>query len=77
MTNVQHIQTFMFDFAKYQLQDQAGSVVILEINYAHNSHRVRLVSNKADKNFLLEVHRVAVNLLARKHNVNFVDKVTI
>lgn len=77
MTNVQYIRKFMFNFARYRLSDEKGSELFLEINYKNNTYEVIPLSDELNGLFLKEAQKVAENLLSRKHDANFVDRLII
>ena len=67
----------MFGMARYQVGNSSGSSVTLTIDYENNRFDLSQDGSTADKAFLLEVKRVAQDLLQRKHGVNFAERVQL
>lgn len=60
------ITEFYLDRAKYKAVDAVGNEILVEINYWENSYKLSHSNKKLEK--------TARAMLARKHRVNFVDK---
>lgn len=71
----QHVQSFMFNYAQYEVGDSAGTKALLKIHYAENKYEVEELGNPISPAFRCELARIATDLLGRKHGVNFVDRV--
>lgn len=72
------ITKFYFDKAKYTLADAGGNTVLMAIDYKGGKFRVitKSVVNKQKMNMLKDqAQLIAADLLIRKHNVNFSDKI--
>lgn len=67
------ITKFYFDKAKYLVGDDMGNDAHLKIDYKNS----RFVVSKTDPLFRQKVSLVAKSLIAKKHNVNFSDRIEI
>lgn len=73
------ISSFYFQTARYLVSDEFGNEVVLENNYHQKTFKLKTVK-KVDANILVlkqKLEKVAVDLLERKHNVNFAYKFQI
>lgn len=71
---VQYIDSFVFDSANYAISNGKGVVVTLKIDYKNNKYSIEKSNNIKDKNFQKEIEKIAMDLLKRKHAVNFAEK---
>lgn len=67
------VTKFYFDKAKYLVGDDFGNEAFLKIDYKNS----RFTISKTDSFFRQKVALVARQLIARKHNVNFSDRIMI
>ncbi len=67
------IARFYFDNATYRVADENDNEVLLMVDYKNN--RFELVEQEARaKDFVEKVGLIAVDLLKKKHGVNFAGK---
>ena len=64
---MKQIIKFTFDKAQYVLEDNEGQTVRLKMNYADNSYEIEGGESEIAR-------RVAIDLLKKKHAVNFAYK---
>jgi len=76
MKTIKHINSFMFQRAQYLLSDGRSGSAVLKVDYAGNTYEIS-DSSTVDEAFKAEIHRVAQDLLKRKHGVNFVSRLMI
>ena len=71
------INKFMFDKARYRLGDDSGNEIFVAIDYKMGNFRLIELRNVDEKMKKLknEEGLVARDLLKRKRNVNFSDKI--
>jgi hypothetical protein len=74
MKQLKTIKTFEFDSAHYRLDDGRGNSVMLDIDYKNNQYHITNASRSDNQAFRQEIAEVAVDLLRRKHGVNFAHK---
>lgn len=67
------ITKFYFDNAKYLVGDDWGNKAFLQIDYKNS----RFVISKTNPLFKQKVALVAQKLIAKKHDVNFSDRIEI
>jgi len=76
---MKHITKFFFDRAVYCVGDDRGNKILLIVNYTKN--RYKLVELNTEGSSLAELKgysaKVAKNLLLRKHNINFANKLYV
>lgn len=75
MKNLKYITGFRFGYARYNLEDGAGDSLLLKIDYQHDKYKIVSQGPVINPHFRAEVNRIASDLLARKHGVNFARKV--
>lgn len=73
MKDLKEITGFFFGKAEYFISDSHGNEILMKVFYKDNYFQLEVIK-KFDKNILLltnESEKVALDLLKRKHNVNF------
>jgi hypothetical protein len=70
MKNLKYINKFLFENAKYKIADSEGNIAYLVINYKDKNFKVETIT-KVDPDFIKEAENIAIDLLERKHGVNF------
>jgi len=68
-----HIKRFEFRAAQYYVGDYNGGLVLLDIDYKHNSFKQEVLS-AVNASFVRIVENIAADLLKRKYGVNFAKK---
>lgn len=68
------IKSFVFDSAAYKVSDGADSA-LLRIDYRRNTFVIESDQPLTSGAFLARLKEVAVDLLRRKHGINFVDRI--
>lgn len=68
------IREFSVGMAHYHVVSKKGHEVILQIDYKSNTYSLEKMSSNLDEQFRQEVADVALDLLSRKHGVNFADQ---
>jgi len=71
MINNKRIKSFMFDYAQYEIEDINKNKGLLIVNYKDNKYNY---IGSSDKYLLIEISKIATDLLAKKHKVNFAEK---
>lgn len=61
------IKKFIFDEAHYLLEDERGNQIRLNMYYAENRFEIEGIQSEL-------AEKIAVDLLKKKHAVNFADK---
>ena len=71
-----YINKFLFDKAKYMLEDTFGNSIFVAVNYRENYFKIiERQTLTSDINLLIdEAGNIAKDLLKRKHDVNFAQK---
>jgi hypothetical protein len=71
MKNLKNINSFVFNYAQYEITDISGNRGLLKIDYKNKTHSYEGI---ADQDLTLELNKIARDLLSRKHGVNFANR---
>ena len=69
------IKRFMFGSAQYNVSDGNGSNIVLRIDYEHGTYALEDKDKIPNGPFRQEVASIALDLIKRKHGVNFAEQV--
>lgn len=70
MKDLKYIQQFIFGSASYYLGDGVDDKAILTINYKDNKYLVEYKGKIINRDFRLEINKIAETLLKRKSGIN-------
>jgi hypothetical protein len=68
------IKAFSVGTADYHVVSRQGDEVVLRIDYKNNTYGLEKMSKNLDEQFRQEIADVALDLLSRKHGINFADQ---
>lgn len=74
MQNLKHITNLTVGKANYRLNDNAGNILELMVDYENNMFEIKNNSVSQDSDFFTETTKFATGLLAREHGVNLAKR---
>jgi hypothetical protein len=77
MSKLAHVKKFYFGSAKYHLDDGNGDKIMMIVDYWHGNFTIRTKTRVVNPAFRQEVESIAKQLLSKKHQTNFADRVQI